>query len=190
VFDLLIDWFSKSSVVTIFVVALLSLYLLVTLWIFVYKFLFLRKWMELEKSSTNAFLHGETEVSRDSFFYNCQNRKMIKSFYEGCLEAAVKEATVGLTILSIIASTSPFIGLFGTVVGILESFSTFKEGVTLSAVAPAISEALIATAFGILVAIPAYSFHLILKRKAFEITTYLKMQINFMTSSKSDGERL
>ncbi len=185
--DLLIDWFGKSSVVTIFVIMLLSFYLIATLWVFIYKFLFLRKWKELEKSSTNAFLHGEMGVSRDSFLYNCQNKNGLASFYDGCLEAATKEATVGLTILSIIASTSPFIGLFGTVVGILESFSTFKEGVTLSAVAPAISEALIATAFGILVAIPAYSFHLILKRKAFEIITYLKMQINFLTAPKSDG---
>ena len=172
--------------VTIFVIVLLSSYFIITLWIFIYKFLFLRKWKELEKSSTNAFLHGEITLSRDSFLYNCQSKNG-KTFYDGCLEAATKEATVGLTILSIIASTSPFIGLFGTVVGILESFSTFKEGVTLSAVAPAISEALIATAFGILVAIPAYSFHLLLKRKAFEIITYLKMQINFLTTPKSDG---
>lgn len=186
-FDLLVDWFEKSSVVTIFVVMLLSFYLILTTWVFVYKFLFLRKWKELEKNSTNAFLHGEIEISRDSFLYNCQNKKGMNSFYEGCLEAATKEATIGLTVLSIIASTSPFIGLFGTVVGILESFSTFKEGVTLSAVAPALSEALIATAFGILVAIPAYSFHLILKRKAFEIITYLKMQVNFLTTSKSDA---
>jgi len=187
VFDVLFDWLDKSTAITLVVIAVLTIYFLITVWVFVYKFLFLRKWMLIEKQSTNAFLRGETNVDRNSFLYNCRNKNGIASFYDGCLEAATKEATIGLTILSIIASTSPFIGLFGTVVGILESFSTFKEGVTLSAVAPAISEALIATAFGILVAIPAYSFHLILKRKAFEIMTYLKMQVNFLTSPKSDG---
>lgn len=187
-FNVLVDWLDKSTAITLIVIAVLTLYLLLTIWVFVYKFLFLRKWMLIEKQSTNAFLRGETDVDRNSFLYNCQNKRGMDHFFDGCLEAATKEATTGLTILSIIASTSPFIGLFGTVVGILESFSTFKEGVTLSAVAPAISEALVATAFGILVAIPAYSFHLILKRKAFEIMTYLKMQVNFLTATpKSDG---
>jgi len=186
VLELLIEWFEKSSIITIFVVVLLSIYLIITVWLFIYKSLFLKKWNDIEKRSTNAFLKGDDKINNQSFLYNCRGKGGSKPFYNGCYEAALKEATSGLTILSIIASTSPFIGLFGTVVGILESFSTFKEGVTLSAVAPAISEALIATAFGILVAIPAYSFHLMLKRKAFEIMTYLKIQINFLTPIKND----
>lgn len=182
----LIEWIEKSSAVSVLVVLLLSIYFIATIWLFVYKMLFLKKWSEIEKNSTNIFLKGGDRLSSQSFLFNCRGKEGSKSFYIGCYEVALKEATTGLTILSIIASTAPFIGLFGTVVGILESFSTFKEGVTLSAVAPAISEALIATAFGIFVAIPAYSFHLILKRKAFEIMTYLKIQINFLNPHKND----
>ncbi len=60
--------------------------------------------------------------------------------------------------LATTASVSPFIGLFGTVVGIIRSFHGLGEqgAVSLRAVAPGISEALIATAVGLAAAIPAY----------------------------------
>ncbi len=62
-----------------------------------------------------------------------------------------------LPLLAIIASASPFIGLFGTVWGIMGSFEGIARSgsASLAAVAPGISEALIATAFGLLAAIPA-----------------------------------
>ena len=67
----------------------------------------------------------------------------------------------GLSFLATIGSTSPFIGLFGTVWGIMNAFQ--KIGTTgaahLAVVAPGISEALIATALGLLVAIPAVIFY-------------------------------
>lgn len=63
--------------------------------------------------------------------------------------------------LATTASVSPFIGLFGTVVGIIRSFQGLGEqnSVSLRAVAPGISEALIATAVGLAAAIPAYIFY-------------------------------
>ena len=62
-----------------------------------------------------------------------------------------------LSFLATISSASPFIGLFGTVLGIIDSFQSIgTAGVTsLAVVAPGISEALIATAAGLLAAIPA-----------------------------------
>ena len=62
-----------------------------------------------------------------------------------------------LNILATISSSAPFIGLFGTVLGIIDSFQSIgTTGVTsIAAVAPGISEALIATAAGLLAAIPA-----------------------------------
>jgi len=103
---------------------------------------------------------------------------------------AIRSSTKGLALLSIIASTSPFIGLFGTVVGILETFSTLgsQKSASLSVVAPAISEALIATAAGILVATFAYSFHLILKRKAYELSSLLKSQSDVVLSLGDEQE--
>jgi biopolymer transport protein TolQ len=62
-----------------------------------------------------------------------------------------------LSILAISASASPFIGLFGTVWGIMRAFEGIARtgSASLAAVAPGISEALIATAFGLAAAIPA-----------------------------------
>jgi len=63
--------------------------------------------------------------------------------------------TIGL--LAIIGSTAPFVGLFGTVWGIMKSFVGIADAKTtnLSVVAPGIAEALLATAFGLIAAIPA-----------------------------------
>ena len=62
--------------------------------------------------------------------------------------------------LATIASTAPFIGLFGTVWGIMNSFHGLGQGgpATIQRVAPGISEALIATAVGLAAAIPANVF--------------------------------
>jgi biopolymer transport protein TolQ len=59
--------------------------------------------------------------------------------------------------LATVGSTSPFIGLFGTVVGIMNSFAEIgaKGSANLATVAPGIAEALVATAAGLLAAIPA-----------------------------------
>ncbi|MBM4281899.1 MAG: protein TolQ [Deltaproteobacteria bacterium] len=62
-----------------------------------------------------------------------------------------------VSFLATVGSTSPFIGLFGTVVGIMKSFGEIgaKGSANLATVAPGISEALVATAAGLLAAIPA-----------------------------------
>lgn len=67
----------------------------------------------------------------------------------------------GLSTLAIIASSSPFIGLFGTVIGIMNSFrSIASQGETnLTVVAPGIAEALFATGLGLFTAIPALIFY-------------------------------
>lgn len=65
--------------------------------------------------------------------------------------------TSGLTLLGSIGATSPFIGLFGTVWGIKRSFEdiALSQDTSLTVVAPGIAEALLATALGLLAAIPA-----------------------------------
>jgi biopolymer transport protein TolQ len=64
----------------------------------------------------------------------------------------------GLGSLAIVATASPFIGLFGTVWGIMNAFQAIavQKNTNLSVVAPAISQALFATAVGLAAAIPAY----------------------------------
>ena len=64
----------------------------------------------------------------------------------------------GLGSLAIVATASPFIGLFGTVWGIMNAFQAIavQRNTNLTVVAPAIAEALFATAIGLIAAIPAY----------------------------------
>ena len=66
-----------------------------------------------------------------------------------------------LPFLATIGSTSPYIGLFGTVWGIMHSFQGLAQmkQATIATVAPGISEALVATAMGLLAAIPAVIFY-------------------------------
>lgn len=69
--------------------------------------------------------------------------------------------TSGLTVLATVGSTAPFVGLFGTVWGIMHSFEQIaaSQSTNLAVVAPGISEALMATALGLLAAIPAVIFY-------------------------------
>ena len=67
----------------------------------------------------------------------------------------------GLAILATVGSTAPFIGLFGTVWGIINAFIEIAEqqNTNLAVVAPGIAEALLATGLGLLAAIPAVIFY-------------------------------
>lgn len=67
----------------------------------------------------------------------------------------------GLTVLATVGSSAPFIGLFGTVIGIMNSFIEIAEqqNTNLAVVAPGIAEALMATGLGLLAAIPAVIFY-------------------------------
>ncbi len=89
--------------------------------------------------------------------------------------AIVKEAETlqrGLQILATVGSTAPFVGLFGTVWGIMNSFIGIAEqgNTSLAVVAPGIAEALLATALGLLTAIPAVIFYNKLSADANRIT--------------------
>ena len=71
--------------------------------------------------------------------------------------AEARRIRIGMGVLATIGSTSPFVGLFGTVWGIMNSFIGISKSQTtnLAVVAPGIAEALLATAIGLVAAIPA-----------------------------------
>lgn len=77
------------------------------------------------------------------------------------LDIELAKAEKRLTFLATTGSSGPFIGLFGTVVGIMTAFQKIAEAgsANLAVVAPGISEALIATAVGLFAAIPASVFY-------------------------------
>ncbi len=73
------------------------------------------------------------------------------------IEKQMEKIEKGYTFLATVGSTAPFIGLFGTVWGIMNSFQSIaiSRNTSLAIVAPGIAEALFATALGLLAAIPA-----------------------------------
>lgn len=180
--DSALNYLSNGSAITLLVLWSLSLYMVIVFWIFIYRFLSLKSSILTEKKSLEALTSRSSTLSPMSALNKCANGVSNKEILSACEINIIKEASVGISWMSIIASTSPFIGLFGTVVGILESFAKFSSHskVGFSVIAPAISEALVATAAGIFVAIFAYTFHQILVRKVYELNTYIKAQAKIL----------
>ena len=89
-----------------------------------------------------------------------ENSESVRAAHRAMKVAMAREIELlenNLPVLATVGSVSPYVGLFGTVWGIMESFRALAgvQQATLAMVAPGISEALIATAMGLLAAIPA-----------------------------------
>lgn len=84
-------------------------------------------------------------------------RVRIERAMRGAMRAELKRVEQGLPFLATVGSAAPFIGLFGTVWGIMHSFTAIAQAkdTSLAVVAPGIAEALFATAIGLAAAIPA-----------------------------------
>lgn len=92
------------------------------------------------------------------------------------LNIATSEIIAGLerylTVLATVGAICPFLGLFGTVWGIINSFMGLAEGgTTLDAIAPGVAEALITTAVGLIAAIPAVIFYNYFSNKITQMQT-------------------
>jgi biopolymer transport protein TolQ len=100
-----------------------------------------------------------------------EKKSSLKERLMGEMEVASNRSTqrleTGLGFLAIIGSVAPFIGLFGTVWGIMSSFQgiAVSKNTSLAVVAPGIAEALLATAAGLFAAIPAVFFYNIFSSK-------------------------
>jgi biopolymer transport protein ExbB len=99
---------------------------------------------------------AETHASRDVTDKNAIKER-ISARLERIELAAARDINRGTGVLATIGATAPFVGLFGTVWGIMNSFIGISEAQTtnLAVVAPGIAEALLATAIGLIAAIPA-----------------------------------
>ncbi|MET3560688.1 biopolymer transport protein ExbB [Bartonella japonica] len=112
----------------------------------------------------------QTVIYEDSFLYekidqygeiahemNESVKERVHSLLSRCLLAATRRIACGSAILATIGAIAPFVGLFATVWGIMNSFIGIAQSQTtrLDVVAPGIAEALLATAIGLFVAIPA-----------------------------------
>ena len=109
----------------------------------------------------DVFIHGEIYdqilfIHQKPFEYE-KKKDLIKRAIDSINERWALILEKDLNYLSVIGSISPFIGLFGTVWGIMNSFQAIatSNSTNIAIVAPGISEALFATALGLFVAIPA-----------------------------------
>ena len=102
-----------------------------------------------------VFVSGFKEFNKKE--KNPPNLDQIKKILEITISRCEEELSKRLPFLSTAASVSPYIGLFGTVWGIMNAFGGLSQltQVSITVVAPGISEALIATALGLFAAIPA-----------------------------------
>ena len=177
--DTLLDFYLKSNAATLGVLALLALYFITLNWVFFYRYFSISNWISRESGSLESLLMGASTVATDSYLNHFikTSGNLSKEVFDLGMYAATKEATKGLSFLSVVASTSPFIGLFGTVISILDTFKHIGgAGGTMSIIAAGVSDALVATAAGIFVAIFAYTYHQILKRQSFELNSLVHMQ--------------
>lgn len=100
------------------------------------------------------------ERERDAFnnvLYQAGIKERLASELDSIESETARRLTVGTGVLATIGSTAPFVGLFGTVWGVMNSFIGISKTQTtnLAVVAPGIAEALLATALGLVAAIPA-----------------------------------
>jgi len=186
--EILLDFYLKSNSVTLAVLALLAFYFLILNWIFLYRYFSINSWISRETNALESLLLGSTEVNSNAYLNHFikTSSRLSKEILNLGTYASTKEATKGLSFLSIVASTAPFIGLFGTVVSILDTFKHIGgSSGTMSVIAAGVSDALIATAAGIFVAIFSYTYHQILKRRSFELSSLIHMQSDVLLSRTS-----
>lgn len=100
--------------------------------------------------------HAEIHRSQDAMNHDGVKER-VASLFSRIEAGASRRMTRGTSILATIGSTAPFVGLFGTVWGIMNAFIGISKTQTtnLAVVAPGIAEALLATAMGLVAAIPA-----------------------------------
>jgi len=188
--DIFFSYIADGGIIAIMVFTWLSLYFISTIWIWVARYLALNSWEKSEKSSLESLLRGVPKIKRSSILSKCLQNEELKTSLDICKSVAEKKATSHLSFLSVIASTAPFIGLFGTIVSILKTFAELAnaKSASLTIIAPAISEALVVTAAGIFVAIPAYTAHVLLKRKAYELLSVIQREIELLKAATPRSE--
>jgi biopolymer transport protein ExbB len=112
-----------------------------------------------------ALAAAEIRLSQDSSIEGIKER--VASRLERFEAATTRAMGRGTSVLATIGATAPFVGLFGTVWGIMNSFIGISKAQTtnLAVVAPGIAEALLATAIGLVAAIPAVVIYNLFARK-------------------------
>ena len=106
---------------------------------------------------TRIFQQAMNELVKTKSKTSAVQSARVERVLEISTDDQIKKIEINFTFLATVGSTAPFIGLFGTVWGIMNSFQSIaiSRNTSLAIVAPGIAEALFATALGLLAAIPA-----------------------------------
>jgi biopolymer transport protein TolQ len=113
--------------------------------------------VKIDDPLTKIFKQGMNELVKTKSKTSAVQIARVERILEISTDNQIKEIENNFTFLATVGSTAPFIGLFGTVWGIMNSFQSIaiSRNTSLAIVAPGIAEALFATALGLLAAIPA-----------------------------------
>tara|TARA_B110000444_G_scaffold242401_1_gene259684 strand:+ start:622 stop:1302 length:681 start_codon:yes stop_codon:yes gene_type:complete len=113
--------------------------------------------LKISDPLTNIFKQAMNELIKTKSKANNIQSARVERVLEISTDEEIKKIEKNFTFLATVGSTAPFIGLFGTVWGIMNSFQSIaiSRNTSLAIVAPGIAEALFATALGLLAAIPA-----------------------------------
>ena len=111
----------------------------------------LKAWADANPSYVSGMIHAALNAEEG------RSTESIERAVQSYLSEQKIELEKGLNVLATLGSNAPFIGLFGTVLGIIQSFGILstQQGSAMNAVMLGLAEALIATAVGLFVAIPA-----------------------------------
>jgi biopolymer transport protein TolQ len=179
----ILSMLTGSGPVVLLVLGVLVTFSIVSWAIIAFKFGYIRKSMRESQDFLDSFFNAQSADRLFASSENYRNGSLPRVFRAGYVEytsmrdkstitqlrdrislavkrevnAESKRLTHLVPFLATVGNTAPFIGLFGTVWGIMSSFQSIglMKSASLAAVAPGISEALIATATGLVAAIPA-----------------------------------
>jgi biopolymer transport protein ExbB/TolQ len=138
---------------------------------------------EKKFEEAKGLAHNVSPLIGKSYLVVFEDREMSLENWQFKMSRRLKETQLGmkkyLWLLGTIGSSAPFIGLFGTVVGIIKSFESIaasgKSGFTV--VAGGLGEALIATAAGIIVAVVAVAFYNFFQHRFSDLNVEVKNQL-------------
>lgn len=127
----------------------------------------------------------EASILRDALAWRKGGPAAVNDALDSALIRAREDLDRGANLLGTLGNNAPFIGLFGTVIGVIEAFShlgSSAQGAGMAKVMGGIAEALIATGVGIFVAIPAVVAYNIVQKKAGEIEGHAQSLTRLFTA--------
>lgn len=156
--------------------------LLCCLWMWVLIFFYLPHW----QPSVDDEIKGVIQVFGDKM---CPSKRHNKQLYDYLLRDCEQRMQRGIPTIKVFATIAPFLGLFGTVAGMIKTFQSVAlfGMANPKALAGGISEAMVTTQFGLLIAVPGIFAVYFMKRKAVrKISKIEQMTMQLISDNKKE----